>query len=183
MGYQVDISWKISMAMTLYFRLSVEVETQMTAVERVLDYCTIEVESLPPKSTKFQPTKSWPMHGKIVLNNVSVSYPTDLHSLTVLHRISATIEPGEKVAIVGRTGAGKTSLVQTLFRMSTLSEGYILIDDIDIDTIALNDLRHRISIIPQNPILFTGTIRSNLDQFRMCSDNEIWQALEQVTIY
>ncbi|CAF4740281.1 unnamed protein product [Rotaria sp. Silwood2] len=102
-------------------------------------------------------------------------------SLTLSH-ISFTIDAAEKVGIVGRTGAGKSSLIQTLFRLHTLLDGEIKIDDIDIATVGLNDLRSHISIIPQNPCLFTGTMRSNLDQFDEYTDAEIWDALDQVQL-
>ena len=98
-----------------------------------------------------------------------------------LNHISFIIEPAQKIGIVGRTGAGKSSLIQTLFRMGTLVDGDIIIDDIDISTVGLDDVRRRISIIPQDPVLFTGTMRSNLDQFGDYSDAEIWHALEQVS--
>jgi ABC-type multidrug transport system fused ATPase/permease subunit len=100
-----------------------------------------------------------------------------------LRNISMTIKAGEKVGIVGRTGAGKSSLIQTLFRMGTLIHGQIRIDHIDIATVGLDDVRRRISIIPQDPVLFTGTMRSNLDQFNDYSDEEIWHALEQVIFF
>ncbi|CAF4356562.1 unnamed protein product, partial [Rotaria sordida] len=108
-----------------------------------------------------------------------MSHSSDNQSSLALRHISMTIEAGEKVGIAGRTGAGKSSLIQTLFRMGTLVNGQIKIDNIDIASIGLDDVRRRISIIPQDPILFTGTLRSNLDQFNEYSDAEIWHALEQ----
>jgi ATP-binding cassette subfamily C (CFTR/MRP) protein 4 len=109
-------------------------------------------------------------------------HSTDEHSALALHHISLMIEAGEKVGIVGRTGAGKSSLIQTLFRMGILTDGQIIIDGIDISTIGLDDIRQKISIIPQDPILFTGTMRTNLDPFDDYSDVEIWLALEQVQL-
>lgn len=99
-----------------------------------------------------------------------------------LRNITMDIRGAEKVGIVGRTGAGKSSLIQTLFRMGHIVEGQIRIDDIDITTIGLKDLRSRISIIPQDPVLFNGTIRDNLDQFHEYSDEQIWDALEHVQL-
>jgi ATP-binding cassette subfamily C (CFTR/MRP) protein 4 len=161
-------------------RLSVEVETQMTSVERILEYSSLDQEPPPQSSPKCQPPSIWPSQGRIIFDNVSMSHSKDPHSSLALHHISLVIEPGEKIGIVGRTGAGKSSLIQTLFRMGTLAHGHIIIDDIDIGTIGLDDVRRRISIIPQDPVLFTGTMRSNLDQFGHYSDVEIWNALEQV---
>jgi ABC-type multidrug transport system fused ATPase/permease subunit len=110
-----------------------------------------------------------------------MSHSKDLHSPLALNHISLTIQPAEKVGIVGRTGAGKSSFIQTLFRMGTLVSGDIHIDNINIANVGLDDIRRRISIIPQDPVLFTGTMRSNLDQFGDYSDTEIWHALEQVS--
>jgi ABC-type multidrug transport system fused ATPase/permease subunit len=162
-------------------RQSVEVESQMTSVERILEYCELEQEppaQLPPK---YRPPTDWPSHGQIIFNDVCMSYSKDPDAPLALSHITLTIRPAEKVGIVGRTGAGKSSFIQTLFRMGTLVEGEIKIDNIDISTIGLDDVRRRISIIPQDPVLFTGTMRSNLDQFDDYSDAEIWHALEQVS--
>ncbi|UJR14779.1 hypothetical protein I4U23_001767 [Adineta vaga] len=164
-------------------RQSVEVETQMTSVERVLDYCSLEQEeSTIYRSHNCQPPSNWPQHGRIIFDNVSMSHSSQSHSLLALHHVSFIIKPTHKIGIVGRTGAGKSSLIQTLFRMGTLVDGHIIIDDIDISTLSLGDVRRRLSIIPQDPVLFTGTMRSNLDQFDQYSDAEIWDALEQVQL-
>ena len=152
----------------------------MTSVERVLEYCELEQESSAQLPSKFKPPSNWPSHGQIIFNDVSMSHSKDLHAPLALKHITLTIQPAEKIGIVGRTGAGKSSFIQTLFRMGTLHHGHILIDHIDISTLALDDLRRRISIIPQDPVLFSGTMRSNLDRFGDYSDAEIWHALEQV---
>ena len=154
----------------------------MTSVERVLEYCSLEQEPPAQVSLDRRPPTNWPSQGQIVFNNVSMCHSTDEHSPLALRHISLTIEAGEKVGIVGRTGAGKSSLIQTLFRMGTLIDGRITIDNIDISTVGLDDVRQKISIIPQDPVLFTGTMRSNLDQFGDYSDAEIWTALEQVQL-
>lgn len=166
----------------LLFRQSVEVETQMTSVERILEYCQLDQESSSSeRSVANQPPIHWPYHGHIVFENVSMSHGSDHSSPLVLRNISCIIESREKIGIVGRTGAGKSSLIQTLFRMGTVVHGHIIIDGINIETIELEDLRSRISMIPQDPILFTGTIRNNLDPFGVYSDTEIWHALDQVS--
>jgi ABC-type multidrug transport system fused ATPase/permease subunit len=164
----------------IYSRQAVQVETQMTSVERILEYCSLEQEPYSQVSTAPRPPTNWPAQGRIVFHNVSMSHSKEPHAPLALRHISLTIESGEKIGIVGRTGAGKSSLIQTLFRMGTLVDGHITIDDVDIATIRLHDLRRRISVIPQDPVLFTGTMRSNLDQFGDYSDAEIWHALEQV---
>ena len=153
----------------------------MTSVERVLEYCELDQEPPAQVPSKFRPPSNWPSQGRITFNNVSMSHSKDPHAPHSLSNITLTILPHEKIGIVGRTGAGKSSFIQTLFRMGTLVQGHITIDHIDISTIGLDDLRQRISIIPQDPVLFTGTMRSNLDQFDQYSDADIWHALEQVS--
>ncbi|CAF0910972.1 unnamed protein product [Rotaria sordida] len=163
-------------------RLSVRTETEMTAVERVLEYCSLDQEPAAQVLTKYRPPNNWPLQGQIVFDNVSLKYSNDEYSPLALRNITLTIEGGEKIGIVGRTGAGKSSFIQTLFRMGILVNGQIEIDNINITTIGLDDLRSRISIIPQDPILFSGTIRYNLDQFNNYSDDQIWNALEEVQL-
>jgi len=162
-------------------RQSVEVETQMTSIERILEYCSLEQEPPAQLPSNHQPPINWPTHGRIVFDDVSMTHSNHPNSPLALRHISLVINSGEKIGIVGRTGAGKSSFIQSLFRMGTLVHGHIIIDDIDIATIGLDDVRHRMSIIPQDPVLFTGTMRTNLDQFGRYSDTEIWNALEQVS--
>lgn len=154
----------------------------MTSVERVLDYCSLDQEPPAQVPHDLRPPPSWPSDGQIIFDNVSMRHSTQSHLPLDLHHISMTIRGGEKVGIVGRTGAGKSSLIQTLFRMSTLIHGQIKIDSIDIATVGLDDVRRRISIIPQDPVLFTDTMRNNIDPFMNYSDEEIWYALEQVQL-
>ncbi|CAF2965891.1 unnamed protein product [Rotaria sp. Silwood2] len=163
-------------------RMTVYIETDMTAVERVLEYCSLDQEPPAQVSVKNRPPSNWPSHGCIVFENVSMSYSNDEDASFALHNISLTIKGGEKVGIIGRTGAGKSSFIQILFRMGILIDGQIRIDDINIENIGLDDVRSRISIIPQDPVLFSGTIRSNLDPFNNYSDDDIWNALEQVQL-
>jgi ATP-binding cassette subfamily C (CFTR/MRP) protein 4 len=155
----------------------------MTSVERIVEYCSLEQEPPAQLPSPYQPPINWPTQGRIVFDNVSMSHSNQPHSPLALRNISLLIQSGEKIGIVGRTGAGKSSFIQSLFRMGTLVHGHIIIDDIDIANIGLDDVRHRISIIPQDPILFTGTMRSNLDPFGRYSDTEIWNALEQVSYH
>lgn len=152
----------------------------MTSVERILEYCSLDQEppaQVPPKN---RPPNNWPSSGEIIFKDVSMAYSNEDHTTLALRNIILKIQGGEKIGIVGRTGAGKSSLIQILFRMGILVNGEILIDSININTIGLDDLRKRISIIPQDPVLFTGTIRNNLDPFNLYSDYQIWNALEEV---
>ena len=152
----------------------------MTAVERVLEYCSLNQEPPAQVSAKKRPPVDWPSHGEIVFDHVSKSYSDDEHSPLALHDVSLKIQGGEKIGIIGRTGAGKSTFIQSLFRMGYIIHGQIMIDQINIETIGLDDLRSRLSIIPQDPVLFTGSMRSNLDPFNHYSDDQIWHALEQV---
>jgi ATP-binding cassette subfamily C (CFTR/MRP) protein 4 len=122
------------------------------------------------------PAKGWPTNGAIGFDNVSLSYDGKNY---ILQNLSFEIQANEKIGIVGRTGAGKSSIVAALFRM-TEPEGEITIDGYDIGAIAINKLRKNISIIPQDPILFSGTIRYNLDPFNKFTDEALWKVLEQV---
>ncbi|XP_074097767.1 putative multidrug resistance-associated protein lethal(2)03659 [Cotesia typhae] len=160
-------------------RQSAEVENQMTSVERVLEYTNIEsesaLESLPDKKLK----DDWPPRGKVEFKNVYLSY-SPLEP-PVLKNLNFTIEPREKIGIVGRTGAGKSSLISALFRLADI-EGNIEIDGIDTGKIGLHDFRAKISIIPQEPFLFSGTLRRNLDPFEQYPDSILWSALEDVEL-
>ncbi|CAF3332630.1 unnamed protein product [Rotaria socialis] len=181
-----DIALTLSYSLSLMgllqwtIRQSVDIETKMTSVERILEYCSLGQETSVQRLPKYEPSINWPSHGRIVFDNVSISYFQD--SPLVLRGISLNIEPGEKIGIIGRTGSGKSSFIQALFQMAILVDGHIQIDNVDIATVELYDVRNRISIIPQDPVLFHGTMRSNLDQFGHYSDAEIWNALEQVQL-
>lgn len=160
-------------------RQSAELENTMTAVERVVEYKDIEPEGdLLTKEDK-KPPKNWPEEGKIVFDNLSLRYFPDPKSEYVLKSLSFEIKGSEKVGIVGRTGAGKSSLINALYRLS-YTEGGLLIDNRNIKDIGLHDLRSKISIIPQEPVLFSGTMRYNLDPFDEYSDAKLWKALEEV---
>ncbi|XP_027413619.1 multidrug resistance-associated protein 4-like isoform X1 [Bos indicus x Bos taurus] len=158
-------------------RLSVEVEHMMISVERVIEY--IELEQEAPWELEFRPPPDWPNNGMIALSDVNFKYSSD--GPLVLKDLTTDIKPGEKVGIVGRTGAGKSSFVAALFRLSE-PEGRICIDKILTTEIGLHDLRKKMSIIPQDPIVFTGTMRKNLDPFNKYTDEELWNVLEEVQL-
>ena len=166
-------------------RQSCEVENLMTSVERILEYVDLPNENnrlnKENKKKAIKPSEDWPQNGEIVFDNVSYSYSKAENLPNVLNSLSFKISKGEKIGIVGRTGAGKSSIIQTLFRMSE-PDGSILIDNINIKEINLSDLRSRISIIPQEPTLFIGTIRTNLDPFNKYSDQLLWDALDKVQL-
>jgi ATP-binding cassette, subfamily C (CFTR/MRP), member 4 len=129
---------------------------------------------LAEKIRFFQP---WPSEGKIHFNNTSLRYNAD--QPPVLKNLELEIEPHHKVGIVGRTGAGKSSLINALFRLAPV-EGSVVIDSIDTGNLLLQDLRSKISIIPQDPVLFSGTLRYNLDPFGEYADYILWNAIEAV---
>ncbi|XP_050309650.1 ATP-binding cassette sub-family C member 4-like isoform X2 [Anthonomus grandis grandis] len=158
-------------------RQTAEVVNQLTSVERVLQYTKLEKEG-PFHTPKGKlPVLPWPSLGKIEFRNLKLFYA--LEEAPVLKNLNMLIRSGEKVGIVGRTGAGKSSLIAALFRLAPI-EGQILIDDLDTKTIGLSDLRRRISIIPQEPVLFSATLRYNLDPFDEFEDARLWEVLEEV---
>nr|CAH7729852.1 unnamed protein product [Callosobruchus chinensis] len=160
-------------------RQSTELENQMTSVERVLEYSSIEQEPELESAPEKKPPETWPEDGKVEFRHVYLRYfPDDPY---VLKDLNFIILPKEKVGIVGRTGAGKSSLINALFQL-TETAGQILIDEINICNIGLHDLRTKISIIPQEPVLFSGTMRKNLDPFDEYSDADLWKALEEVEL-
>ncbi|CAH1183388.1 unnamed protein product [Phaedon cochleariae] len=150
-----------------------ELENLMTSVERLLEYTTI-----PSEIQGGSAINDWPSDGMITYENVSLKYS---ETQMVLKNLNFTIEPRQKVGIVGRTGAGKSSIISSIFRLYGI-EGRILIDDVDISTLSLKFLRKRLAIIPQDPVFFSGTIRTNLDPFREFQDEELWRVLEEVNI-
>uniref|UniRef100_A0A674F4V2 Multidrug resistance-associated protein 4 n=1 Tax=Salmo trutta TaxID=8032 RepID=A0A674F4V2_SALTR len=158
-------------------RQSAEVENMMTSVERVVEYT--ELESEAPWETDIRPPPDWPRHGFITFDQVNFSYYAD--SPPVLKNITAVFRSREKVGIVGRTGAGKSSLISALFRLAE-PDGRISIDGVLTAEIGLHTLRQRISIIPQDPVLFTGTMRKNLDPFSQHTDEDLWNALGEVQL-
>lgn len=160
-------------------RQSTEVENQMTSVERVLEYTNVESERQLETPADKKPPATWPEYGKIVFKNLCLSY--DPYESPVLKGLDFTVASKQKIGIVGRTGAGKSSLIAALFQLA-YTEGAIFIDDVDITELGLHDLRFKISIIPQEPFLFSGTLRRNLDPFDEYSDEVLWRALEEVEL-
>ncbi|KAL5284866.1 ABCC4.2 family protein [Megaselia abdita] len=162
-------------------RQSAELENTMTSVERVVEYDSIDPEGDLDSTPDKKPPKEWPEDGLVKFDHLSLRYFPDPKSEKVLKNLTFTILPKEKVGIVGRTGAGKSSLINALFRLS-YNEGSIVIDSRDTGDIGLHDLRSKISIIPQEPVLFSGTMRYNLDPFDEYSDEKLWNSLEEVKL-
>ncbi|XP_055540970.1 probable multidrug resistance-associated protein lethal(2)03659 isoform X2 [Wyeomyia smithii] len=179
--YSANVGLAISQAMILTgmvqygIRQTAESMQQMTAVERVIQYTEVPSENNPPKV----PPSDWPWKGQIEFQNMTLRYDCD--GAPILKNLDLTIAPTWKVGIVGRTGAGKSSLIGALFRLAPI-EGKILIDGIDSGVVTLESLRSKISIIPQDPVLFSATIRYNLDPFNLYDDDSLWKAINEVEL-
>jgi len=149
----------------------------MNSVERVNYYATLPTEA-PAEIEENRPSAGWPSAGCIVYEDVVMRYRPDLEP--ALRGISFRVEPREKIGIVGRTGSGKSSLMQTLFRLVELSAGSIYVDGVDISRLGLNDLRSVLSVIPQDPVMFSGSVRFNLDPTGTKDEDELWSSIASV---
>ncbi|CAA3013139.1 ABC transporter C family member 3-like isoform X3 [Olea europaea subsp. europaea] len=151
-------------------------ENMIISVERILQYSSVPSE--PPLVVEsIRPESQWPSNGEISIQNLQVRYAP--HMPLVLRGITCTFFGGKRTGIVGRTGSGKSTLIQTLFRIVEPADGQIFIDTTNILSIGLHDLRSRLSIIPQDPTMFEGTVRSNLDPLEEYTDEQIWEALDK----
>ncbi|OBS72815.1 hypothetical protein A6R68_12622 [Neotoma lepida] len=173
-GFVLSNALNITQTLNWLVRMTSEAETNIVAVERINEYMHVENEA--PWVTDKRPPADWPSKGEIQFTNYEVRYRPELD--LVLKGITCHIKSTEKIGVVGRTGAGKSSLTNCLFRILESAGGQIIIDGIDIASIGLHDLRGKLTIIPQDPILFTGSLRMNLDPFNKYSDEEVWKALE-----
>nr|ASU47347.1 ABCC2 [Cnaphalocrocis medinalis] len=177
-GLAVSQSMVLTMLLQMAARFTADFLAQMTAVERMLEYTNLPKEE-NLEVGRIEPTQQWPSSGHVTFENVFMRYgPSDPY---VLKNLNIQIKDGWKVGVVGRTGAGKSSLISALFRLTDI-EGSIKIDGVDTFNVAKKELRSKISIIPQEPVLFSATLRYNLDPFSNYSDDELWRALEQVEL-
>ncbi|GLT55634.1 hypothetical protein SLA2020_287380 [Shorea laevis] len=174
----LSVTYGISLNMLLsYVVWSLSyLEKRIVSVERMLQYSSIPCE--PPLVIETnRPAHAWPSYGEIHVRDLQVRYAPNLP--LVLRGLTCTFPGGLKTGIVGRTGSGKSTLIQTLFRMVEPAAGQILIDGANISSIGLHDLRSRLSIIPQDPTMFEGTVRSNLDPLEEYTDEQIWEVLDK----
>jgi ABC-type multidrug transport system fused ATPase/permease subunit len=160
-------------------RLYAANEQNMNSVERIQEYVDVQQEA-PARIPDTAPTANWPSRGSIQFIGYGTRYRSDLD--LVLRNLTFKIEAGEKIGVVGRTGAGKSSMALALFRGLEAEEGRIVVDEVDIGLIGLQNLREAITIVPQDPTLFTGTLRNNLDPFELFTDEEIFTALRKVQL-
>ncbi|KAI4250312.1 MAG: hypothetical protein LQ352_005379 [Teloschistes flavicans] len=173
-GFVLSFALQYSSAITWTIRQYTSVELAMNAMERIVEYSRIPVEEQEGSDVP----AAWPTEGKLQIQGLVAGYAPELPP--VLKGLSFDVASNQRVGVVGRTGAGKSSLTLALFRLLEAREGSIVIDGIDISKIMLHDLRSRLAIIPQDPVLFSGTVRSNLDAFEERSDAELYDALERV---
>ncbi|KAJ5788264.1 hypothetical protein N7457_003254 [Penicillium paradoxum] len=175
-GFALSFALQYNSAITMALRQYANIELNMNATERVLEYSNIEIENQGGADAP----AAWPTEGNLEVHDLVVGYAPDLPP--VLNGLSFTVEKNQRVGVVGRTGAGKSSLTLALFRFLEARSGQIFIDGLDISKIKLHDLRSRLAIIPQDPVLFSGTVRSNLDPFDEYSDKELYDALARVRL-
>ncbi|XP_068611090.1 LOW QUALITY PROTEIN: ATP-binding cassette sub-family C member 9 [Brachionichthys hirsutus] len=177
---QVGLGLTYALTVTNYLnwvvRSLADLEVQMAAVKKVNGFLSTESENYEGSMDTSQVPENWPENGEIKIQDLCVRYDPMLKP--VLKHVNAYVEPGQKVGICGRTGSGKSSLSLAFFNMVDIFEGKIIIDGIDICKLPLQTLRSRLSIILQDPVLFSGSIRFNLDPARTCSDDRLWEALE-----
>lgn len=175
-GFALTFASSVTHNLLFLVRRFVGLEQSMVALERVKEYSELKRE--PAEFIEPRPDSNWPEKGHIKCEDLVIRYAPDLPD--VLHHINFEIMPGEKVGILGRTGSGKSTLALSFFRFVEATEGRIVIDDIDISKIGLTDLRGRLTIIPQDPTILSGTLRSTLDVFDEYTDPEIFESLRRV---
>ncbi|TMW62698.1 hypothetical protein Poli38472_005316 [Pythium oligandrum] len=176
-GVSLTYAFSVTQSLNWTVRMISQLQTQMVSVERIKTYCEMPTEAALTTRADLKPKIEWPESGEVRFSNVSLRYRPGLPR--VLRGLSFAVKPHEKIGIVGRTGAGKSSLMVALMRLTELDGGVISIDGVDISKIGLHDLRSKIAIIPQDPVLFSGTVRMNLDPFDQFSDDQIWTSVRR----
>ncbi|KIR78450.1 ATP-binding cassette transporter [Cryptococcus gattii EJB2] len=175
-GFALAFAGTVCHDLLFVVRRFVQLEQSMVAIERLKEFTELQQEA--PEYVEPRPAASWPEHGFIKVENLVIKYAPDLPS--VLHNISFEVSPRQKIGIVGATGCGKSTLALSFFRFVEAAEGRIVIDGLDISKIGLTDLRSRMTIIPQDPTILSGTLRSTLDVFDEYDDVDIYAALRRV---
>jgi ATP-binding cassette subfamily C (CFTR/MRP) protein 1 len=175
-GLIITYALQMTAILNYLVRFSSEVQTNIVAVERIKEYSDLPQEASWKSNDGEKPSNDWPQSGAVNFNQYAMRYRDGLD--LVIKGISCDISGGEKVGIVGRTGAGKSSLTMAMFRLCEPAEGGMVIDNKDTCKLGLHDLRPKITIIPQDPVLFSGSLRMNLDPFNIYNDEKIWSALK-----
>ncbi|OQR89232.1 ATP-binding Cassette (ABC) Superfamily [Achlya hypogyna] len=172
-GVSLSYAFQVTRNLNLSVTTVSDLESEMVSIERIHAYTQLDSEA----TLRALPTKPWPTQGAITFEQVRLRYRDNLPP--VLSNVSFVIQPREKIGVVGRTGAGKSSLVVALLRLVELDGGRICIDGEDLRHLGLHDVRDSIAIIPQDPVLFSGSVRSNLDPFERYDDDALWTALKR----
>ncbi|KAJ4823064.1 ATP-binding cassette sub- C member 8, partial [Turnera subulata] len=174
----LSLSYALSLTGTQVFmtRCYCNLSNYIISVERIKQFMHLPEEP-PAVVHNKRPPSAWPFKGRIELQQLKIRYRPN--APLVLKEINCTFREGTRVGVVGRTGSGKTTLISALFRLVEPESGHILIDGLDICSIGLKDLRMKLSIIPQEPTLFRGSVRTNLDPLGLYTDQEIWEVLEK----
>lgn len=175
-GLAVTYALAITGALNWAVRMFSQVESNLNSVERVDFYMQLPAE----RWSGLKPTAEWPQHGQIAFVDFELRYRPELPP--AIRGFSAVIRPGEKIGVVGRTGAGKSTLLLGIFRLVEAAAGRIEIDGVDIATLDLSQLRAKIAIIPQEPVVFSGSVRKNLDPFSLYRDDQLWDALKRAEL-
>lgn len=176
-GLAVSNSFQILLFFSLMCKRASDINANIMSVERVAQLAVVEPEKDQPLDHDSCPRDGWPAHGEVNFHSVVMSYAPSLPH--VLKGVEFDITRSEKIGVVGRTGAGKSSLIVAIFRLAEVSEGAVRIDGVDIKNLNLSELRKRIAIIPQEPVMFQGSLRSNLDPFNEKPDSELIEALQR----
>ncbi|XP_076445818.1 multidrug resistance-associated protein 1-like [Babylonia areolata] len=174
-GLSLTYALQVTSHLGFVVKLSTELESSIVSLERIAKYTTVQSEADWVSSRR--PKPDWPRQGHIRFQGYSTRYRPGLD--LVLHDLTCDMKAGEKVGIVGRTGAGKSSLTLALFRLIEAASGHVVIDDVDIASLGLHDVRNKLNILPQDPVIFDGTLRMNLDPFEQHSDQQVWTVLDQ----
>eukprot|EP01038_Epipyxis_sp_PR26KG_P012636 gene12636-16943_t len=177
-GLSISLALSVTQSLNWSVRMASDLESQMVSVERIQSYALMPQEKSHYLTT--DPKSPWPENGSIEFRNVNLRYREGLP--LVLQGMSIKIDGRKKVGICGRTGAGKSSIVTALLRLVELDGGSIIIDGVNISQIGLHSLRSVMAIIPQDPVLFSGTIRSNLDPFKKYTDAQLWDGLRRTSL-
>lgn len=176
-GLALTSALNVTGFMNWMVRQVTDLEINMNSVERMIEYESFPTEA-PAVIQTTRPPSDWPSQGSIVAQNLTVKYRPELDP--VLKGLSFTIKGREKVGVCGRTGCGKSTLMMAIYRIVEPTDGRVLIDGIDTSVIGLQDLRSRLALVPQDPIIFSGSVRSNLDPFDQIKDDQtIWKSLER----
>jgi len=179
-GLIVGSSFSLTLVVNRLVRDGADTEMMLNSVERTNEYSTLPIEGEPLFSRVRPAPVGWPTQGKVEFRNVSCSYREEMPE--ILKGVTFTVEAGQHVGVCGRSGAGKSSLINALFRLVECSQGEIEIDGVNIATLRLSLLRSNLAVIPQDPVLFHGTIRYNLDPFNHRTDEACWNSLKRVNL-